>query len=67
MGRDIIINNLFINYNISIPDNILGLGSNGLLIYSIIMSNPLEYSIVILGSKFGLSKFIIMGIIAFLL
>jgi hypothetical protein len=57
IGRDTIINNLLSHYNIH----------NGLLLYNIITAKPIDIAIAIIASKFGVSKFIITLIIAFLI
>lgn len=57
IGRDMFINRLLSHFNLN----------NGLLIYSIITTNPLDVCVAILCSKLGVSKIIITLIIAFLL
>ena len=57
IGRDTLINKLLNYYHIN----------NGILIYSIISANPIDLVIGLLASKLGLSKVVIMLIVAFLL
>jgi hypothetical protein len=57
IGRDTLINKLLNYYHIN----------NGILIYSIISANPIDMVIGLLASKLGLSKVVIMLIVAFLL
>jgi len=57
IGRDTLINKLLNYYHIN----------NGILIYSIISANPIDLVIGLLASKLGLSKVVIMLIVAFLI
>ena len=57
IGRDTLINKLLNYYHIN----------NGILIYSIISANPIDMVIGLLASKLGLSKVVIMLIVAFLI
>ena len=57
LGRDAIINQLFVSLN----------ASHCLMAYNIITLNPLNVAITIIASKFGLSKMTVMLILAFVL
>ena len=57
IARDTIINKLLTYYNIN----------NGILLYNILCTNPIDIVVGIIASKFGVSKVIVTLIIAFLL
>jgi hypothetical protein len=56
-SRDYFISELFKHFKIS----------NGLILYNIVTSNPIDIVIAILSIKLGLSKTVIILIVAFLL
>lgn len=55
--RDTLVNNLLSHYGYN----------NGILIYNLMTTNPVEIVIQVLSAKFGLSKIIITLILVFLL
>lgn len=57
IARDTLVNKLLTYYNIN----------NGILLYNILCSNPIDIVVGIIASKFGLSKVVVTLIIAFLL
>lgn len=57
LGRDALINELLMSLN----------AKGCLIAYNIITLNPVNVAITLLASKFGLSKFAVMLILAFIL